>query len=650
MKILKSVVLIFLIGCAFVHTASAQSKKSLFSIGQEKHYSEEFNYAYAKNNLAEEIKKDSIDSYLNLYINFRLKVKEAKMLGYDTTKVFKEEFELYKNQLEETYLSPKKEQEALVKEAYERSLREIRASHILIRVEPNSNDTLGAFRRITKIRERALAGEDFSNLAKTLSEDPSAKQNGGDLGYFTVFQMVYPFETAAYSTPEGSISQPVRTQFGYHLIKVVDKRANQGKIRVAHIMIRSTEKNAAEVQIKAKKKALMIDSLLKNGSDWNEICLKYSEDQNTLAQYGELKPFGRGQIVPEFEQAAFNLKNIDEISEPIQTQFGWHIIKLIGKVPVGTYDEEQSKLARKIKSDVRSSMPRAEMLKTLKSENGFYKNEDAVGKIVQLPPSVVINGQWSFDSTQLANSTLLFSIKEIKVSAGDFLTSVINSKFDKRLGVKEQLEKRLIEFEDSLVISFEKQQLSQKYPEYRFLIQEYYDGILLFSIMEDSIWKLSMKDSVGLADYYLRNKRNYALPVKDTTIFASNSKATLESLIPTVTKEMDKEEWDELKTLLLKENNESPLTLQIVSSEAPNIALIVAANVNELVEIENKWYWVRVADVLEYPKLNEIKGKVISDYQNFLDKNWIKNLKKKYPVKISKKSLNKVYAHFKAIE
>ncbi len=652
MKILNSITLVFLLGCSLFQSVYAQSGKPLFSIGQERHYSEEFNYAYAKNNIDTQIKQDSIDAYLELYINFRLKVKEAKVLGYDTTKAFVAEFELYKNQLEEAYISPKKEQEALIREAYDRSLWEIRASHILITVpkEATGADTLNAYKKIAQIRQRVLAGEKFSELATTLSDDPSAKQNGGDLGYFSVFQMVYPFENAAYATAVGNISNPIRTQFGYHIITVVEKRANEGKVRVAHIMIRSTDKNGNEFKAEAKKKAFYIDSLVQNGGNWNELCQKYSEDQNSLAKNGEIKPFGRGEIVPEFEQAAFKLKNNNDISLPIKTQFGWHIIKLIDRIPVGSFKEEQSKLARKIKSDARSSMPRAEMLKTLKEVNKFYRNEEAANKILQTPSSVAVNGQWRFDSVHLTNAAVLFTLPNVEITVGTFYKSITNNSFDKRLGVKQQLQKQLINYEDSLVISYEKQHLSLKHPEYKFLVQEYYDGILLFSIMEDSVWNLSMSDSIGLTHYYEENKMDYAKSVIDTTIFSSRSDSELVLAMSTTEKSMDRKEWDELKTLLLEKNSESPLTLQIISTEASNRPLILEANVNELVEIENTWYWVKVADIVEYPELNTIKGRVISDYQHFLDEKWIKSLKKKYPVKINKKSLNKVYEYFKAVE
>ncbi len=655
MKIIKSLFLFLLFACTLHVSVFAQNKKPLFTLGEEKHYPEEFKYAYTKNNINQPIYKDSIKAYLDLYLNFRLKVKEAKELGYDTTQVFIEEFKLYKNQLEDSYLTPKKEKKALIEEAYERSKWEIRASHILIRLskEARPKDTLVAYNKIIALRNRALGGENFADLAKNLSEDPSAKQNGGDLGYFSVFQMVYPFETSAYNTPIGEISLPIRTQFGYHFIKVEDKRPHSGKIKVAHIMIRSTTKNAVEVQEKAKRKIVKIDSLLQAGASWNELCKKYSEDQNSIAQNGELKPFGRGQIVPEFEKVAFKLKNTNDISAPVKTQFGWHIIKLVQKISIGSYQEEESKIARKIKSDGRSSMPRAEMLLTLKKENGFTRNDSLIERLQQLPASVVANNKWQFDSATLSNPTVLFTVGAIRVTASDFLKNTSSKPFDKRLAVKAQIKKLITAFEDSLIISYEKEQLPVKFPTYKFLVQEYYDGILLFSIMEDSIWNFSMKDSLGIENYYNTNKEVYSTVAIDTAIFSSNDRATLEKIKEAIPQELSTSDWRLLKSHLLEENNVSPLTLQIVSSPLEKKQYWKEAEnrfTGELFEQEEQWYWIKITKFNTPLPLKEIKGKVIADYQQHLDTEWIKRLKKKYSIKINKKSLKKIYTHFEAID
>ena len=640
--------------CTFFYPSYSQKSKPLFTIGNEKHFFNEFNYAFSKNNLKGNVSIDSINNYLTLYINFRLKVKEAKAMGYDTTFAFKQEFVQYKNQLENSYINPKKEQEALVKEAYNRNLWEIKASHILLMLNENAtpNDTLLIYNKINAIRDRVLNGEDFNQLATELSEDPSAKQNEGSLGYFSVLQMVYPFETAAYTTAIGEISEPLRTQFGYHIIKVEDKRPNEGKVEVAHIMINSTAKNDEKFRKEAKTKIYLIDSLLKAGNDWNNMCNKYSEDQNSASRNGQLRAFGRGQIVPEFEEVAFSLQTPNQISKPVQTPFGWHVIKLIKKVPVGTYEEEKSTLASKVKSDLRSSMPRIEMLKTLKAENHFMRTEQIVSFLKEMPTSVILNSKWNFDSLSLSDNSTLFRIGTVTVTKGEFLNSFNSTSFKLGGNIKVEMEEKLQNYEDSLIISYEKTRLSEKNPDYKFLLNEYYDGILLFSIMEDSIWKKSITDSVGLESFYNRTKENYTHILMDTTVFSSSSKLTLDKLILKTQHSTSIKEWNELKTQLLKEYNVSPLTLQIISRSNPKWSAIekqIKSKEGDLFEINKEWFWIRLSQINENYLLEDVKGKVISEYQDYLDKNWIEQLRLKYPVTINKKELKKVYARYEAI-
>ncbi|MCB0496683.1 MAG: peptidylprolyl isomerase [Cyclobacteriaceae bacterium] len=632
--LLISIVLIS--GCTVFNSTQKESSDSLFSIDGEPHYSDEFIYAFSKNNQTDNVTQDSIDNYLDLYVKFRLKVKAAKDLGYDTTASFKKEFAQYKDQLQASYLSPKKEQEALIKQAYERSLWEVKASHILIELKPNATpeDTLAAYNKIASIRSKAISGESFEKLARQFSEDPSAKQNGGELGYFSALQMVYPFENAAFETPVGQISEPVRTRFGYHIVKVEDKRKNEGKIEVAHIMVRSTPKDSEDLKKAAKAKIEKIDSLLRSSDDWNKTCKAYSEDKNSVYNNGMLRPFSRGQIVPEFETTAFNLKNPGDISEPVQTQFGWHIIKLIKKIPVGSFAEERDDLARKVSRDSRSSLPEDEMLKKLKAENHFEQNEMVIQNITTPNANTHLN---------FPDTTWLFSIggQQVPIAV-----------FKKRYNVKstpEKIKQSILSFGDSLVIAYEKEHLEEKYPEYKYLVNEYYDGILLFSIMEDSVWNKAMTDSLGLKRFYDSHKSNYLANMMDTTIFYSNQESTIDAVI-----ERDSEnsaDWETLKSNLLEEYNISPLTLRVVSRDNAmwnrTISTLTSRNINPI-EVYGNWYWVRIREELKPQPLNNVKGKVITEYQNELDDQWVMNLKARYPVEVNKKKLKKVYEHFKA--
>jgi len=241
---MKKIVSAFLLTATFLTTNAQEKDPILLTIGDKGVNLSEFNAIYKKNNANENATEQSVKEYLDLYIKFKLKVKEAEDLGYDTLPKFIKELGGYRGQLALPYLTDKEVTKSLIKEAYERMKQDVRASHILIKVDENASsaDTLIAYNKAIKVRKRLLAGEDFSVLAKEVSTDPSAQKNGGDLGYFSVLHMVYPFECAAYETKVGDVSMPIRTKFGYHLIKVVDKRAARGTIKVAHIMIKKNPK------------------------------------------------------------------------------------------------------------------------------------------------------------------------------------------------------------------------------------------------------------------------------------------------------------------------------------------------------------------------------------------------------------------------
>lgn len=643
-------VLLIEMSCSFNRT-TATNGDYLFSIGGEKHFADEFNYAFAKNNEASENSMDSINNYLDLYVNFRLKVKAAKEAGYDTTASFKKEFDQYKNQLDNSYLAPKKEQEALIKEAYERNLWEIKAAHILVKLSHDAlpEDTLKAYNKILSIRKRVQEGEDFNTLARQVSDDPSAKSNGGELGYFSVLQMVYPFENAAYNTAVGDISMPVRTKFGYHIIKVEDKRKNVGKVQVAHIMIRSTAKNSEEFRANAKDKIYRIDSLLKSGGEWNKLCKAYSEDPNSVHNNGLLSPFGRGQIVPEFENAAFQLSKPGELSNPVQTQFGWHIIKLVKQIPIGSYEEERENLVRKVNRDSRSSMPHAEMIEKLKAKNDFKRNEGAINELHNLSRSYIKDGKWNFSAEQKNDTAQLFTLPNKSVSVGSFLTSLEKVGISNNKSISDEIKAAITHYEDTLITNCEKKHLAESYPEYKFLLNEYYDGILLFSIMEDSVWNQSMGDSLGLEMFYKKHINQFTKNVRDSLLFTSDQESIVRSVSAKYSKEV--ENWDDLKTKLLEEYNISPLNLHVVSKKEPiwdKIRLKANEVNNGPFELDGRWYLLEVGDKKMEQPLENVKGRVIAEYQTYLDNQWIERLRKKYPVEISKKQLKTVYAHFKA--
>jgi peptidyl-prolyl cis-trans isomerase SurA len=305
--------------------AMAQDKSAaVLTIDGEATSLEEFENIFRKNNRDSAISRLSLDEYMELFINFKLKVKEARELGMDTVSKFKTELEGYRAQLARPYLTDTDKLNDLVQEAYRNMGEEVRAMHILVNCAANAApaDTIKAYNRIAALRERVVNGEDFTSVAKSQggSDDPSVKDNGGDLGYFTAFQMVYPFEQAAYSTPVGKVSQPVRTRYGYHILYVVDKRKARGEIRVAHIVVKP--KAEANGELNAQTKIQEIYQKLKSGeSTFEELSAKFSDDASSAKKGGELPWFGTGKMVAEFEDAAFSILKDGDFSEPFKTDF-----------------------------------------------------------------------------------------------------------------------------------------------------------------------------------------------------------------------------------------------------------------------------------------------------------------------------------------
>ena len=364
---MKKISLIFLFGI-FITFLNGQT---ILKIDNQNISLDEFKGIFYKNNHEEDITKEYLNEYMELFVNFKLKVKEAIELGLDTNQNFINELEGYRKQLAKPYLKNKKFDEKMLNESYRRIKKDINASHILIKVNQNANDNerKKAFNKALEIKKSIIEGTvSFSEAAKKYSDDKSALTNGGDLGYFTAFMMVYDFESAAYNTSVDRISEPVKTKYGYHLIKVNDIRDAVGKVTVAHIIIK-TGKGATQSKINdAKTKIDKVYDLLKNGEDFMDIAERFSEERSTAVKGGKLPEFGLGKMIPEFENISFSIKNIGDISVPFLTDFGWHIVKLVDKKPIGKFDNIKDDLKRMIEKDSRNQLSQKALYEKLKEE------------------------------------------------------------------------------------------------------------------------------------------------------------------------------------------------------------------------------------------------------------------------------------------
>ncbi|MEI7595961.1 MAG: peptidylprolyl isomerase [Bacteroidota bacterium] len=633
----------------------------LMTIGGDKITKSEFESVYKKNNVkTDAIDKKSLEEYLDLYVNFKLKVKEADELGLDTVSSFVSELKGYRKQLAQPYLTDKEVTNKILEEAYERSKWDVRASHILIKVEEDAlpKDTLIAYNKIIAIRDRALKGEDFGKLAVEFSDDPSAKGmaasngrpamkgNSGDLGYFTVFQMVYPFERAAFTTEPGKVSMPVRTKFGYHILKIVDKRPARGQITVAHIMIRTKDEMTSDEKNKAKDKIFEIYEKANNNEDFADLAMRFSDDKGSGAKGGVLPAFGTGRMVPEFEEAAFALQKNGDISKPFQTMYGWHIIKRIEKKDIPTFDESKNDLKLKISRDSRAQLPKEAVIEKLKKEYKFKLTKKSKDDFYSVVDSTIFKGTWAASKADKLSKTV-FKIADVTYSQKDF-ANYIESRQTNRpaISIEVLVNQMFDKFVEEKVLDYEDTQLERKYADFKSLMKEYRDGILLFELTDQKVWSKAVKDSTGLMNFYTANKDNYMWGKRiDATIYTCAN----ETIAKTVREKLQKQGI--AQTDLLEEiNKDSQLNLKIEStiySKDDNKiidGIDWKVGTTENIHSDNSVVFVVVKEILNpQPKtLAEAKGIITADYQNYLEKQWINSLKSKYKVEINKDVLSTI--------
>ncbi len=638
--------------CSIIVTSGiAQKKKSksaetksptVFKVDGVATYGDEFLYLYKKNhqNKKDDFTKEKINEYLDLFINFKLKVTEARKRGMDTTRAFIKEYSSYKEELRKPYLPDAKLTDSLVKLTYNNLLEEIKASHILINLKPDASpaDTLAAYTKIIAIRNRVLAGEDFGTLAEKLSEDPSAKTNQGNLGYFTAMQMVYPFEVVTYKTKIGEVSQPVRTRFGYHIIKVMDRKPARGEVEVSHIMIRTTEGGDSE---KAKNTIFTIYEQSQGGVAWDELCKQYSEDPSTKNTGGRLKPFGvrAMESVPDFERVAFSLNKPGEISDPFQTQYGWHIVRLERKIPMPSLEEMSASLKNRVNRDERTQLSKQVLQAKLRRTYDWKENPALKTKVFALGDSSLQKGKWKMPT--YSEKEIFFTLKDKSFSTKSFLTYVQkNQKPTTQQQTSKYMEQLYNNFVDASIMQMEEEKIMRENPEYGFLLREYYEGILLFEIMEKEVWNKASDDSVGQVAYFNSHKANYQASERAKAALYSSKDKGFEGSLKALLEEGDEKKIQEYVSV----NKLKVETGFYKPGEKPALQKVTWAKGIYPSENKGMYYLARLIDILPAGDMSfeEARSGIISDYQTFLEQNWITQLKKEYEVKVNEKGKQQI--------
>ena len=652
---LKQLVFGLLMIATALGKAQDTPKKVLFTIDDKPYYTDEFKRVYNKNiDLVKDESQKDLNEYLNLYVGYKLKINKAYQLKLEDNPKYITELNSYRTQLAKNYLTDVKVTNELVHEAYDRSLKEIDASHILFLVDENAApaDTLKAYNKALAVRKKIIAGADFGTLAMEFSEDPSAKENKGDLGYFSVFRMVYPFENGAYKTKIGNVSDPIRSRFGYHLIKVNAIRDNRGEVEVSHIMLMKSDdkdgnrKNETRIQELYQK--------LQQGENFEQVAKQFSEDKSSAEKGGKMAPFSSGQISSEeFENVAFGLTKEAPLSKPFETSFGWHILMLNEKNPVKTFDEMAADLQTKVSRDERSRLIQISLTEKLRKKYKTTTDKKVYGAVEQSFTNEFYKGSLPSDEAVAKVKGTILTVNEDKIPAEDFFNFVKKNQ-NTAAEIKplsNMLSVLFDQFKDEQLNKYYNANLETEFPEFANVMTEYRDGLLLFDLMEKEIWEKSKTDTVGLHAFYDKNKLKYQWKKRYDVLVVSSVK---EDYIKKAEKLLKKGK----SAAEIKEALNTGTELEVIEKEGmfEDGSTLLPKNISDkkgvtAISKEGDYYFVtRVKNTIPAGQktFEECEGKVINDYQQYLEENWVSDLKKEFKIKVNQTVFEEVKAEIKS--
>ena len=634
--------------------ALAATDPVLMKINNKEVRLSEFEYLYKKN-LEQQVNKESIDEYVNRFVDYKLKVAEAERLGIDTLPRIKNEIDGYKRDMLAPFLTDTELQEQLIQEAYQRMTKDVNVSHIMLPRGRTKAEEKKQIAKMDSIRNCILNGEDFSELVMKYSIDRSKENNKGEYGFISSGVFPYDFEKVVYETPLGELSKPFLTDYGVHMIRVNGYRPNDGQVEVAHILRLFPRSSGVTDEEKQAVKA-KIDSIyncILNGEDFGELAKSYSQDIKTAREGGKLPPFGRNYMVKAFEEVAYSLPD-GKISEPVETPYGYHIIKKIAHKPLGTLEDFRETIEKKINSDQRSMLPiQSKCNQIMKEQN--YKKADGIKEYLLK----AMKDHGGFDSTFVtdvlakSNHTLFTYGKGIKAPMS-LLAKTINPKT--KVASDEiaaaVLEASVDHVAQQEIVKYYSDNIVELNPDYRNLLNEYRDGTLLFEVMSKEVWSKAKNDNEALLKRFDANRSKYQWDephFKGVMICAKNDSIMREAMAMYQTIKAEPE--DTITTALNKKFGRNIKMVRMVSKRGDNDMVDYIAFNGKHVESSYQGYPVfrtLFGKMLTQPEeLNDVKGLVASDYQDVLEEEWIAGLHKRYKVSIDKKVLNQLKKKYK---
>lgn len=622
-----------------VNTFAQQNEEVLFTIDSESYTVDSFLDSYQKNIELVENDNNSISDYLELYVNFRLKLKAAYDQELDTLPEFQKEYQSYFKQIADNYISNGEVTEKMIAETYERYKTEVRARHILFKIPEHEDDTVQVYKKAKDIKERIENGEDFEKLAKEFSEDPSVKANGGDMNWFNAFKMVYPFENAVYNMEVDQISDPVRTQFGYHIIQKTDERESRGEISTAHILVFENDSLSDPKSLIDK-----IYKKLEDGEDFHELAKQYSHDTNTGQNGGYIPPFKVGGLNSKtFEDKAFALQNPGDYTEPFKTKFGWHIAKLIKVKPLESLPEMEKDIRRQLKTSSRSKLLNSRIQANLEKNYDIKINPKAKQYFLNQLDDNYKKGKWKFLPESNIPEEYFLKIDNYEVGFQEFGEYLQNKQrmLGKMPNFEVIVEEAINEFLYKELIDYHKTQLMDLDDSFAKKITEYKNGILIFDFMQKNVWQPVAEDTLKQKAYYDNHKEELkSEPKIKTLLVTASERSDLRKVKRRLRKDQSISEMeDEFLENIIQEN----LTLKLESSKLPE-DLKLKTGLSKIYKHNNQFLLLDIEEILasKILEFDQVKGKIINRLQNEKEDELIKNLRNQYEVDINQDVLNKL--------
>lgn len=623
----------------FCLVANAQLEdETLFKIDNRDYKVSTFLKSFHKNSDIVSSSTESIEEHLERFINFRLKLKSAYNLQLDTLPAFRKEFRSHYEQIADNYISNGEVTEAMVKEAYDRTKTEVRVSHILLKLPEHEKDTAEVYQQAVLIKKRIDNGEPFEQLAKQYSEDTS-RNNGGDLNWFNTFTMVYEFEDASYKLELEEVSEPVRTEYGYHIIKKTGERPTKGKMKTAHILLRENDslKDAEERLNKIYKR-------LEDGEDFHELAKQYSQDENSASKGGYINSFSLGGLNSKiYENETYELENEGDFSKPFKTRFGWHIVKLIEIEPLEPFEEVKDEYKKRLKSSSRSKILVSKIKENLENLYTVKVNEEAKDFFLNLMGESFKKGKWKYEPTEGSDQKFIIQVEDRSVDYNTFGKYLQKKQlsFSNLPPNAVVLNNAIDELVYRELLKHHKTKLPEIDEEFNAEVEEYKNGILIFDYMKKKVWDPVSEDTIAQKKYYEAHKNDFREPQQvKGQLYTSKSKSALKSL----RKDLKSLATTDTTALEIPENViAEEVSLDKSSPKLPD-GFKFEKGISKLQKHSNQFSIMNVNEIKEarVKKFEEVKGKIIGLLQEDYNKKLIEELRDNYNVVVNNEVLNKV--------